>query len=30
MINVLESRAELRRLRPADLLKMASNQKEYN
>jgi hypothetical protein len=30
MIEFLESKAELRRLRPADLLKMASDQKEHN
>jgi hypothetical protein len=30
MIEFLESRAELRRLGAADLLKMASNQKEHN
>ena len=30
MIEFLESRAELRRLRPADLLKMASNQKGHH
>jgi hypothetical protein len=30
MIEFLELRAELRRLRPADLLRMASNQKEHN
>ena len=30
MIDFLELRAELRRLGPADLLKMASKQKEHN
>jgi hypothetical protein len=30
MINVLELRTELRKLGPADLLNMASNQKEHN
>jgi hypothetical protein len=30
MINVLELRTELRKLGPADLLRMASNQKEHH
>ncbi len=30
MLNVLELRTELRRLGPANLLRMASNEKEHN
>jgi hypothetical protein len=30
IMKIVESRGELRRLRPADLFKMASNQKEHN